>query len=519
MNSASGAAVPSLLIRQVRRVCVGTPLGPDEPPVDVRIIDGQVSEVGLGLVISPGDEVVDGAGRWLIPGLWDQHVHLGQWALTSQRLDVSSAADADAVVRLVAHELAQRPDDDSVLIGFGHRSATWPSPPSVAALDRVSGRHPVVLISGDAHNGWLNSVGLALLGLSPRASAVEELDWFPAFERLAQLPAQQAASLTAYRTALAQAASRGVVGVGDMEFEVGFREWPPRVAEGLDTLRVRAAVYPDGLDAALASGLSSGQPLPGTGGLVEMGPLKIISDGSLNTRTAFCESPFLDTPCSAGRLSSDRGKQNYEPAELVELMRRAHAGGLRLAVHAIGDAAVGTALDAFELTRAAGSIEHAQLMSWPDMSRMARLGVIASVQPAHLLDDRDVAERCWGERTERVFAFAALRAAGVRLAFGSDAPVSPLDPWLTMAAAVHRSADERPPWHPEQAIGAAAALQASTDGQTSVSRGSRGDLVLLDDNPWQAQPGESSAVVAHRLRNTRVAATIVAGRVVFSTLG
>jgi predicted amidohydrolase YtcJ len=143
---------------------------------------------------------------------------------------------------------------------------------------------------------------------------------------------------------------------------------------------------------------------------------------------------------------------------------------------------------------------------------MARLGVVASVQPAHLLDDRDITELIWPDRAERCFPLRWMVDDGVELAMGSDAPVSPLDPWLAMAAAVHRSADDRSPWHPEQALTAKEALAASVDGQGSVHAGAPADLVLLDADPLGSSG--STADRAARLRSMPVAATWVAGRLV-----
>jgi predicted amidohydrolase YtcJ len=156
------------------------------------------------------------------------------------------------------------------------------------------------------------------------------------------------------------------------------------------------------------------------------------------------------------------------------------------------------------------SIEHAQLIRREDAVRMGELGLVASVQPAHLLDDRDVSDRVWPGAGERSFAFRWLRDAGVTLALGSDAPVSPLDPWLAMAAAVHRSGDAREPWHPAQALTVREALAASVDGQPTVGVGSRADLVLLERDPLTATPAE--------LRTMPVALTLVAGRPVESGL-
>jgi hypothetical protein len=291
-----------------------------------------------------------------------------------------------------------------------------------------------------------------------------------------------------------------------MEWERGPFVWPDRVRPGTDLLRVRTATYADGLDAVLAAGLRTGTPLEGTGGLVTMGPLKVIFDGSLNTRTAWCCAPY------AGSSSTWTGMVNLSPDELTDLCRRAALGGLEVAVHAIGDAAVGAALDAVEASGAQGSLEHVQLVADADVPRFAALGVRASVQPAHLLDDRDVTAAVWPDRQARSFALRSLLDAGAELRLGSDAPVARLDPWLAMAAAVHRSGDAREPWTPEQSLTAAEALAASTDGRRTPGPGSPADLVLLDADPLA--PAAEPAVAAAALRGMRVAATLQGGRLV-----
>ena len=277
-------------------------------------------------------------------------------------------------------------------------------------------------------------------------------------------------------------------------------------------LRVRWATYADTLDEVIDAGLRTGDPLPGCDDRITMGPLKIISDGSLNTRTAWCCEPYSD----AHRLEYPAGQANLSGDELRDLLKRAHGGGLEVATHAIGDAAVAEALAAYAETGAIGSIEHAQLVGRDDVRRMADLGVRASVQPAHLLDDRDLTELAWPGRAERCFAFRWMLDDGVELALGSDAPVSPLDPWLAIAAAVHRSADERDAWHGEQALTPAEALAASVDGQPTVGVGSPGDLVLLDADPLAVHA--DSAETGAALRTMSVALTAVGGRVVHSTL-
>ena len=138
-------------------------------------------------------------------------------------------------------------------------------------------------------------------------------------------------------------------------------------------------MYPDLLDRAIAVGLATGDAVDPLG-LVRMGSLKVITDGSLGTRTAACSHPYPDDPHTTGVLT-------VAPHELVELMIRATGAGLSCAIHAIGDVANSHALDAFALTGATGTIEHAQLVAHADIPRFARLGVGASVQPEHALDE------------------------------------------------------------------------------------------------------------------------------------
>lgn len=481
---------------------VHLPLGGPPGLWDVRLEGALVAAVGR-LAARPGEEALDAEGRWLVPGLWDAHVHLGQWARRRTRLDVSGTADAGQVLARVAAALATLPAG-TLLVGGGQRPVTWPDPPTVAALDAVTGAVPVVLVSGDAHSGWLNSAALARFGAGGRDDPLVEAEWF------AVLPAVLAAEDAqvgpgAYATALREAAARGVAGVVDYEFEAGFEAWPGRFEAVGVPLRVRTSTYPADLDRAIAAGLRSGDALAGPAGepLVTMGSLKVITDGSLNTRTAHCAEPYP---------GGGRGVQNVPADELRELLAAARGHGLSAAVHAIGDEAATIALDAFAATGAAGSLEHAQLLPAGAPDRLARLGLVASVQPAHLLDDRGVTQRVWGqERASRAFPLRELADAGVRLAFGSDAPVAPLDPWLAMAAAVHRGDPGEPAWYPGHAISARQALAASTGGRDRVQAGGPADLALLDADPLA---GGDAASTAAGLRAMTVAATWVAGRLV-----
>lgn len=508
--------MPDLIITNARIV----PLSGDgsaAAPADLLVREGRIAQLAPGSTLATtasGAATLDADGRYVIPGLWDQHVHATQWARTATQLDTSGTAHPRDVLARVADALASRPDPaQRTLFGWGHRSASWSAAPTVAELDAVSGETPVVLVSGDGHHGWLNSAALHRLGVPPRDSVLAESDWFPVFGRLDELRDGAAGEAREVAEMVARAHARGIVGLTDMEFGRGWETWAERYAAGTTTLRVRTATYAETLDEAIAAGLRTGTPVPGTQGMIRMGPLKIISDGSLNTRTAWCREPYTD----AAALQHPCGAPNVAPEELAGLFARGTAAGLEIACHAIGDAAIGAALDAFAASGARGGIEHAQLTMRDDVRRMAELGVHASVQPAHLWDDRDVTHQCWADRTDFSFMLRSMLDAGVTLTLGSDAPVSPLDPWLALAAAVHRSGDDRDPWNPAEAISVREALAASTGGVAALGVGARADLVLLDADPLDL-PGDDTAAAADRLRAMAVAATVVNGRVVHSSI-
>ncbi|QNE34407.1 amidohydrolase [Leifsonia shinshuensis] len=465
--------------------------------VDVTLRDGVIAGVApSGGRIASEAERIDLDGRWLIPGLWDQHVHFTQWAQTARRLDVSRAASAADAAALVGARVSADPGTD-VLVGFGFHDALWPDLPTRELLDAAAGERPVVLIAGDLHCSWLNTAAFERLAPSAEGALLREDESFALTSRLTP---SDAATLDRWAAEAAQqAARRGVVGIVDLEYGWNLDVWTRRIAAGARSLRVEFGVYRDRIADAVALGLRTGRAVDDTDGLLTMGPFKVISDGSLNTRTALCRHPYPD---------GGHGVANLTPAELLADLRFAVGNGIEPAVHAIGDEANRLALDAFEAVGSGGRIEHAQLIDPADIPRFAALGVTASVQPEHAMDDRDVADRLWAGRTADAFPLASLLASGARLAFGSDAPVAPLDPWAAIASAVGRSRDGREPWHPEQRVTTPAALAASA--RTRVAVGEAADLAVLESDPLAASADE--------LRGMPVAATLLAGRFTHSVL-
>ncbi|WP_439694168.1 amidohydrolase [Curtobacterium sp. SP.BCo] len=488
-----------VLLRTVRRV------GTSGAPADVRIVDGRVAAIAPTGTLDPSGpdtDVVEAAGAWLGPGLVDHHVHFDQWALVRRRVDVSGCDSAEATADLLA-EVARTGVADRVLVGHGYRDGMWPRPARRELLDRAVPRLPAVVISGDLHAVWCNALALAhfsqLVGrplVAGEDGVLREQDAFDVTGALSQVPDDV---LDAYAAdAVEAAAARGLTRVVDLEMRFGLDRWARRIHAGTDGLRVSSGVYPLELDTVLVRGLRTGDVVPGTHGLLTMGPFKVITDGSLGTRTAAVVDAY-------GELGG-HGVLTWPLDEVVPMVRRAVDAGLVPAIHAIGDRANTLALDVFEAVGARGTIEHAQLLADEDVERFARLGVAASVQPEHAMDDRDIADRYWAGRTDRAFAFASLHRAGARLLLGSDAPVAPLDPWVSMAAAVGRDRDGRPAWNPAERLDALTAWRASTDGRVGVAVGDVADLVLVSDDPL-ATSGSSAA-----LRAMRVLATAIEGR-------
>lgn len=468
----------------------------------IHIARGLVTRIAAAGDRPSGARIVDLGGRYVIAGLWDEHVHMTQWAMAANRIDLSRAASARDAVDIFRAEIAGRMGSPSdgvgsgpTLVGVGFRDAVWTDAPSLAMLDEVTGGLPAALISHDLHCVWLNSAAAKRYAVEVDAGGLLRED--AAFALTRELGRLPDAVVDAWvDEAARKAAVRGVVGIVDFEMTWNKDVWLRRVAGGFGSLRVEAGVYPEHLDRARREAMRTGQDIQGANGLLRVGPLKVLIDGSLNTRTAYCVDPYPH---------GGRGMLTVSEAELLELLAQAKEAGFIPAVHAIGDAANQVALNAFEATGIRGRIEHAQFVRQEDFARFGRLGLTASVQPEHALDDRHAADANWGDRTDRAFPLRSLLAAGATLALGSDAPVARLDPWTAMSAATTRSRqDGRGPWHPEQAITRTEALTASCRGRARLRQGDPADIAVLDADPFSVPDGIFATMP--------VAATLVAGR-------
>jgi predicted amidohydrolase YtcJ len=452
---------------------------------DVRVAGRRVvavEDLDAGLP-ADGAEVIDGHGGTLLPGLVDAHAHLLQWASSRRRVSLATAISAANAADLISAHA----QPDGLVQGANFHAALWPDRPHKTMLDRVLPDRPVAMFSNDLHTLWLSSAAMRLINVDhPTGVFIED----ECMALTAALPAPARDVTDRWVLASTEAAAaRGVTTIADYEYSDTVADWTRRATPAT---RIRCVIAKFLLDETIERGLRTGDRVAD---LRTVGPLKVFLDGSLNTRTAYCHDHYPH--------GSYTGELLEPVAELLPVLRKAIDAGIGLALHAIGDRANTLALDAFAALGAGGRIEHAQLVAPADLPRFAALNVVAGVQPAHQPDDRYAADLHWAGRTARAFPYRSLHDAGATLEFGSDAPVAPLDPWAAIAAAVTRTGDDRPPWHPEQALDLATAIAASTGGRTTVEAGDPADLVLAGRDVTGLPPDE--------LRDLPVLATVLDG--------
>src|SRR5438045_2419219 len=463
--------------------------------------------VGVHETALASPERVDLAGRCVLPGFTDSHVHFPTWSLAQRQVRLEGTATLDEALGRIA-AAAQDVTPGRWLRGTGWRSGDWTPEvePTKEALDRVTGDTPAALMARDYHSLWLNSAALARANgdLDAEGGVVvrdaqgeptgvlrEECAWH--FRDTHVRPTEDE-MVEASREGVRIAVSRGVTSVHDKDGWLGaLGVWQRLRDEGALHLRVWQSIPADQVEHAAALRVHSGFG----DDLIRVGYLKAFMDGTLGSQTA--------------RLLDGSGVEITSREELVEIIRAGSAARLPVAVHAIGDLANRDALDAFEQTREEWRglrprIEHAQLLAREDIPRFADLGVAASVQFSHAPSDAQIAERFWAGMTDRAYAYRSLWDTGALLANGSDAPIEELDPWSGVVAAVSRA------WHPEQALTLDEPLQATTVNPAWVNGGEPrsgkllpgylADLVALDRTPSETDD----------IANVNVVATMLSGR-------
>lgn len=461
-----------------------------------------------------GARLINAGRAAVVPGMHDFHVHLVGLARARSGVDLDDAASgAEVLARLV--DALERLPADGWLTGRGWSEAQLGSL-APEALDAAVGERLAFLSSHDGHSAWVSPAVRRRAGLLAHAAdpAGGRIERGPngepsgvlretAMDLVAHLvpEAQGEALRSGLDATLKQMAALGITGAseaGDYTAGGGIGA-DAALGDSFSTLtdlgdlvdgrlRINIGIPVDALAVAAERGLRTGSMLEGRRTL-RLGWAKEYADGALGSSTA-----ALDEPATG---ASDAGILRVTPEELDTLTAASRASGIGLAVHAIGDRAVATVLDAIDRapSRRRGDapdrIEHLQLVRDNDVPRLAALGVVASIQPIHAAADRDLVEAAWQGRQERAYPWRRLANAGVAIAAGSDAPVESVNPWLGLFAAVHRRtpADSRGDWRTHQALTASEALAAYTLGPASaignsdeghLQPGARADLAILN---------------------------------------
>jgi len=506
------------------------------------IVDGRVEAVGTEAspLDAPTDATrIDLGGRRVVPGFNDAHTHFFDGASAVLAPDLLSSDTPEELVRRLEAFAATQPPGRWIVLTASWDHERWPGHPlpSRQLIDPATPRNPVWMARPDGHIGLANSLALEAAGVSRDTPdpAGGQIDRDPAGEPTGIL--RDASGLVTrviprpsedeYREALdaglAHAARLGVTTLQDMCYdpgEVEIRLLEEYAREGRLTARFTCQGWLGSWEEESRGGRKTGDGDE----WVRVGGLKSFADGGLGASTAYFFEPYEGEAEYRGYLDP----MMTPPDTFRARAEGADRAGFQLVTHAIGDAAISMVLDEYEGIAARNGdrdrrwrIEHAQHMAAKDFPRMAALGVIASVQPYHAIDDGRWAERKIGpERAKTTYAFRSFLDAGVPLAFGTDWPVAPLDPMRGIYAAVtRRTLDDAHPdgWVPEQKIGLDEAFAAYTSGSSyadnteswkgRLAPGYAADLVVLSEDPWAIAPEDLAEVEA--------VLTMVGGKVVY----
>lgn len=523
--------------------------------VDVEALSGPTTRTW-----SLGDD------RVVVPGTTDAHLHLVSAAMAATQSDLSGAVDRSAIEELIraTHERMSGAGDDGWLLGHGWSMDRFGGWPSATDLDRLTPGRPSALWSHDHHGLWANSLALGAARITadtpdPEGGLLRRDEVGAPTGMLhehatrlvsACVPELSAAELgsriMAYAARLAELGVIGVHDPGEMTPDPELRRGPPFFAglarAGRLPLRVAASIRPEQIPRAIELGLHSGSraaadlatgpssvagpPTARHADRARVGWLKIFADGALGSRSAALLEPYETEPGQEAPVGGPYGMLLERSEVLAELASEAASTGIAVQIHGIGDAAVRVALDVLEALPAVGSVrhrvEHAQLVHADDQARFGRSGIVASVQPCHIASDARPARAAWGSRTSAAFPLRGLTAGGALLAFGTDAPVEPPDPWRGIALAVTRtdiSWAQDGPFHPEQSLDLARAIRAACVGPALAAgesdrgrlvTGHRADLVVMPGEMVDEPPRAGGA-----LASARPQATLLDGEIVY----
>jgi len=501
----------------------------------IVIEDGRVKSLITGNEApgaNAGATVIDGGGKYVLPGLTDAHGHvlnLGELKVQADLRGSTSIDDAQARIR---KHMAANPSSRWVM-GHGWNQVLWNEKrfPTARELDAVAADRPAVMTRVDGHANWVNTAALKAAGITastpdPQGGQIVRdasgqatgvlVDTAQALVEKRIPPATDAEVKQQLLAAMNEVASLGITGVHDAG--INARTWDlyrDLGAHGQLPIRVYAMLHDSPEDRKL---MQSGPRMPEFDDRLQMRAVKAIADGALGSRGAALMQDYSDEP-------HHRGLMMYTREQIQELATLTASKGWQLNVHAIGDAGNRLVLDTFEtmLTKEQRHalrprIEHAQVIALDDIKRFARLEVIASIQPTHATSDMNMAEdRVGPKRIQGAYAWRKLINAGVRLAGGSDFPVELPNPFYGLYAAVTRQDREgRPPggWYPQEKLTREEALRLFTTAAAyaahmehatgSLEPGMWADFIIVDRDYFKIPESE--------IDDIKVISTYVAGK-------
>ncbi|MBD3299663.1 MAG: amidohydrolase family protein [candidate division Zixibacteria bacterium] len=473
--------------------------------------------------------------RLLLPAFSDAHTHFVLHALGLQRVDlVGTSSLATGKARIKEH-LKNEKSARGWVIGQGLDINLWKGKwPNRKDLDALIPDRPAAIWTHDHHSMWVNSEALKRAKITQDTpdpndgeivrdshgeptGILKESAYKPVWSKVPKPSDAEMKRATLYAQALAH--EQGCVALGgDMGDTNTLRVFRALQSQNKLRMRLWKSVPVDKLDDAIALGLTSGLGDE----WIKIGAVKIFLDGALGSRTAWMLKPYSSEP-------GNTGIPQYTDKEFRSILQRASKNGLSVCVHAIGDAACRQAIRI--IGEYAGKfpkhqpprIEHLQIIDKADLGRLARSGIVCSMQPCHLLTDRDYCDEHWGRRSHMAFAFRTLAEHGIPMAFGSDVPIEPLNPIEGIGAAVYRSRpeDKRGSWHKKERLTVWEAVHGFTAGAAyaageshrrgMIRPGQLADLVILDRNIFTIKPVE--------IFDAAVDLTMVGGEPVFDRSG